>query len=119
MKKSTQNSEHYTWNKNCSGWHLVKSQDLSIIEELMPPETMEVKHYHELTQQFFYILKGIATFLVEDETIEVRAREGIHIKPMIKHQIKNLSNENLEFLVISQPTSRGDRIEVGLNNNAE
>ena len=45
MKTSKRNSEHYHWGNNCSGWHLVKSENLSIIEELMPPNTLEKKRF--------------------------------------------------------------------------
>ena len=111
MKLSKQNTKHYFWGEKCSGWHLVQSQDLHIIEELMPPNTSETKHYHHFAQQFFYILKGIATFEIEDKTYEINEREGVHILPNIRHQIKNLTDQNLDFLVISQPTTRGDKSE--------
>lgn len=111
MLKSKENSEHYKWGNNCDGWHLVKSQSLSIIEELMPPHTEEQAHYHEKSQQFFKILKGTATFHFKDEVIKVPAGKGIHIPAKVQHQIKNEKDSNLEFIVISEPTTRGDRIE--------
>ncbi len=109
MKKSKENSEHYKWGDNCSGWHLVKTQSLSVIEELMLPKTQEKKHYHSNSQQFFRILKGIATFEVENEVLEIESGNGIHILPKTKHRIRNDQSENLEFIVISEPTTRGDR----------
>lgn len=112
MITSKDNSEHYNWGNNCSGWHLVKSKELSIIEELMPPNTKETKHYHKNAEQFFRILKGKAIFELEDKTIEVRAGEGIHILPKVKHRIRNDQSTDLEFIVISQPTTRGDRYEL-------
>lgn len=111
MKKSKENSAHYTWGDNCSGWHLVQTESLSIIEELIPPNTKEKKHHHKVSQQFFRILKGKATFEVEKELIEVEEGKGIHILPNVKHSIRNDQPVDLEFLVISQPTTRGDRIE--------
>lgn len=111
MKKSKENSEHYYWGNNCSGWHLVKSETLSVIEELMPPKTQENKHYHNNAQQFFRILKGKATFEIEDEIIEVERGNGIHIPPKVRHQIQNNQSESLEFIVISVPTTRGDRFD--------
>jgi len=110
MKKSKENSEHYKWGNNCNGWHLVKSEKLSIIEELMPANTSEQKHYHNFSEQYFYILNGTATFEMEKEIVEVNKGEGIHIYPQVVHQIKNEKSTDLEFIVISQPTSRGDRI---------
>lgn len=110
MKISKENSEHYYWGDKCSGWHLVKSDNLSIIEELMFPNTKEEKHYHNFSEQFFQILNGTATFEIGNQVIEVEKGKGIHILPEIIHRIRNDKSENLEFIVISQPTTRGDRI---------
>ncbi len=110
MKRNKQNSEHYYWGQQCSGWHLVKSKHLSIIQEHMPPATQEQKHYHHFAEQFFFILGGVASFQIEEEWIEVEQGEGIHILPEIKHLIKNKREKDLEFLVISQPSTRGDRV---------
>lgn len=112
MIKSVKNAEHYWWGEKCEGWHLVKSQELSIIQELMPPGTAEHKHFHQTAFQFFYILKGTATFELGNEIIEASENEGISINPGLKHQIKNLTDNDLEFIVISQPTTRGDRINI-------
>lgn len=110
MIKNRKNSEHYTWGTHCSGWPLVNTATLSIIEECMPPNTEEVLHYHKNAQQFFYILRGTASFIIENEAFTVNANEGIHILPRKKHQIINKEQHNLEFLVISEPTSRGDKM---------
>ena len=111
MKKSKSNSEHYKWGNNCDGWHLVKSESLSVIEELMPPKTQEQKHYHNYSQQFFRILSGIATFEIENTIIEIEQGNGIHIPPKTKHRIRNDQTVNLVFIVISEPTTRGDRYD--------
>lgn len=113
MKKSVHNAEHYFWGEQCSGWQLVQSEGLSVIQELMPAATKEQKHFHSRAQQFFYILKGTATFEIEGAVERVEAFCGLHIKAGIWHQIRNESGEELHFLVISQPSSRGDRTNVG------
>jgi hypothetical protein len=51
--KSTDNTEHYIWGDNCDGWHLLKSDSLSIIQEKMPAQTSEGLHFHNTAQQFF------------------------------------------------------------------
>ena len=112
MKISKEEAEHYTWGKNCDGWHLLKSDTLSIIQEKMPVGTEEALHYHHQSQQFFYILSGTATFEIEDKIVEVKANEGLHIEPNQKHKIKNESISDLHFLVISEPKSHGDRVNV-------
>ena|ERR1700741_799249 len=112
MIRSIHNAEHYTWGNNCDGWHLLKSDDLSVIQERMPTGTAEVLHFHERTQQLFYILSGIATFEINTEVILVRANESIHVPKGTAHRISNQQNEELIFIVISQPKSHGDRVEL-------
>lgn len=107
--KSIRNAEHYTWGNNCDGWHLLRSKGLSVIREKMPSGTSELKHFHANAQQLFYILSGVATFTVEEETVVVHANESLHIPASVKHFIANATTEALEFLVISQPEAQGDR----------
>jgi mannose-6-phosphate isomerase-like protein (cupin superfamily) len=51
----------------------------------------------------------MATFYANDERIEVEVQKGLLIKPGIKHYIANETDEALDFLVISQPTTNNDR----------
>ena len=88
-KLDQQNTEHYNWGNNCDGWHFLKSDNLSVIKEKMPPFASEKIHYHHKTQQVFYVLSGIATFEVDDLEITVKQHEGFYIKPGIKHKIIN------------------------------
>jgi mannose-6-phosphate isomerase-like protein (cupin superfamily) len=112
MITSTQNAEHYIWGNECDGWHLLKSDSLSVIQERMPSGTGEQLHYHERAQQVFYILSGMATFEVDGELKAVNPGESIHIKPLTKHRIINNGSEDLHFLVISEPKAHGDRINL-------
>ncbi|MFC7443100.1 cupin domain-containing protein [Laceyella putida] len=111
MKISKQTAPHYIWGSRCDGWHLVQQENLSIIHEHMPPGTQEVRHYHSRARQFFFVLTGVATMEVQGELITLYPHEGIEIPPRVSHQMINRSSEAVEFLVISQPTTRGDRVE--------
>jgi mannose-6-phosphate isomerase-like protein (cupin superfamily) len=110
MKISKQNAEHYLWGSNCDGWHLVRSQDLSIIHERMPTNTSEVRHYHEKSRQFFFVLSGTVTIEIDDKEIILHQHEGVEVPPLVPHRVFNQSEHEVEFLVISQPTSKGDRV---------
>lgn len=112
MKRSRQNAEHYRWGENCDAWYLLKSHTLSVIEEVMPPGTAEQLHYHTTSQQLFYVLSGTATFDIDGETVVVGANESLHIQNGIRHRIRNESNGELRFLVISQPPSHDDRVNL-------
>jgi mannose-6-phosphate isomerase-like protein (cupin superfamily) len=78
----------------------------------MPAGTSEVFHYHERAQQFFFMLFGEAMMEVEDQEIRLTAGEGLHIPAGCRHRIKNVSPRMIRFLVISQPPSHGDRIDI-------
>lgn len=110
MKISKAHAEHYTWGEQCDGWHLVKGQELSVIHERMPGKTAEVRHYHERSRQFFFVLRGEAVLEVAGVRHQLSLHEGVEVPPGIPHQMKNESSDDVEFLVISQPTTRGDRI---------
>jgi mannose-6-phosphate isomerase-like protein (cupin superfamily) len=107
---STTTAGHYIWGEVCDGWHLVRSEALSIIEESMPPASNEQRHWHQRARQFFYVLEGELTIQFDDRTVSLKARQGIEIAPGLPHQAKNLSQADTRFLVISQPPSHGDRI---------
>ena len=107
-----QGSEHYQWGNQCAGWTMVDEEALSIKLESMPPETSESRHFHHHAQQFFFILKGSATFEIENEVLVVRANEGILIKPSQKHKISNAGTVLLEFILVSQPSTFNDRVNL-------
>lgn len=107
---SIENAEHYIWGDNCNGWHLLERADMSVIQERVPAGGAEVMHYHERSRQFFYILEGEGRIAFEDREVILQKGKGIEIDPMVKHQFRNSSQADVHFLVISVPSTRGDRI---------
>jgi mannose-6-phosphate isomerase-like protein (cupin superfamily) len=107
---SKDTAEHYSWGDGCDGWHLVKQPELSVIHERMPPGTAEVRHYHQHARQFFYVLSGEATLEINQNQQIIYPFQGIEVPPGVPHQVFNRSGAAVEFLVISQPTTRGDRL---------
>ena len=110
MKISKDTAEHYIWGEACDGWRLVNEADRSIIHERMPAGTCEARHYHEKAIQFFFVLSGTAVIEVDGEQVTLGRHEGVSVLPGIPHQMKNESGHDVEFLVISQPATAGDRI---------
>jgi mannose-6-phosphate isomerase-like protein (cupin superfamily) len=101
--------EHYAWGEGCDGWHLVRTPGLSVIAERMPAGINEISHYHARAQQYVFVLQG--ALLLESEGIQhrLRAQEGAHVPAGTPHQARNVSDAPVEFLVISEPPSHGDR----------
>ena len=112
MVISIENAEHYIWSEICDGWHLLKRDDISIIQERVPAGRAEVMHYHKASRQYFYILEGEGTIVFENDEVVLKKGQGLEIPLQVKHQFKNQSNTDVHFLVISIPTTRGDRINV-------
>jgi mannose-6-phosphate isomerase-like protein (cupin superfamily) len=110
---SAETAEHYIWGgpqgTDCDGWHLVKTPDLSIIEERMPSGTQEQRHLHRRARQFFLVLEGELVLEVEREEFVLGPGEGLEIAPGKAHQAINCSSSAVRFLVTSQPPSHGDR----------
>jgi mannose-6-phosphate isomerase-like protein (cupin superfamily) len=107
-----QTAEHYLWGDNCDSWVLADTFGLSVKQENMPSSTREKLHFHNNAQQFFYILKGSATFYLNDVKTIVTEQKGILIEPKNKHYIANETNEQLEFICIFHPTTNNDRTTI-------
>ena len=106
---SRSTARHYLWGSSCDGWHLLEGEDLSVIEERVPPGAGERRHRHARARQFFYVRAGEAQLERAGETIRLRAGEGLHVAPGQAHALRNEGAEELRFLVVSAPRSHGDR----------
>jgi len=109
---SPSTAEHYVWGGVCDGWHLLKHEGLSVIQERVPPGAREVKHVHARAHQFFYVLAGTATLEFADQSTTFGAGHGVHVPAGVEHRFTNASAEEVVFLVISSPPTAGDRINV-------
>ena len=104
--------KHYLWGTLCDSFVLADEPGLSIKEEIMSPGTKEQVHYHNVAQQFFYILEGEENFMVNEESFTLEKNQGIHIQSGERHYIANDQKLELSFLVISSPSTNEDRIFV-------
>ena len=108
---SRETAEHFTWREVCDGWYLVNQPErLTVLHERMPPGSSEVRHLHRQAYQFFFILAGTATLKIAGRSVQLHPLEGAAIPPQVAHQMRNRADAPLEFLVISQPNSREDRV---------
>ena len=103
-------SKHYKWGSDCDGWHLLNTELLSVIKERVPKGGVEEMHFHRKAQQLFFVLQGVATIQLGEETYRVPRGEAMHVPPKTPHRLENTGEEELIFLVISQPHSHTDKI---------
>jgi mannose-6-phosphate isomerase-like protein (cupin superfamily) len=102
----------YRWGDDCHGWNFVDTDELSVKQELMPPDTAEQLHYHEKATQMFFILKGRAIMTINGVESMLKPEQGILILPGQKHFISNNDQADLEFILYSYPSTKNDRINL-------
>ena len=101
----------YTWGEDCSAQPIIDQSNLSIKRERMPKGSAEEWHFHQKAEQYFFIQVGSARFeCIGATAIEVKAGQTIHLPQGCIHRI--LALEAVEFMVISQPNTENDRINV-------
>ena len=105
-------TNHYRWGDGCDGWRLVETDMLSVREERMPPGTAEQAHLHRWARQLFYVLEGTCVMATPRRKRTVASGMGVVIDPGVPHQFRNPGPDGAHFLVISGPTTVGDRSPV-------
>ena len=61
MKIDKNNAQQYVWGNACNAWHLVQTEQLSVILERVPAGKSDVPHFHRHSEQFFFVQEGMAT----------------------------------------------------------
>ena len=109
MIRSVRTGEHYRWGEVCDGWRLVEGPDLSVIQERIPPGAGEVRHYHSRARQVFFVLDGELQIELRGQRFRLVAQESLEVPPGDAHCVRNAGEVDAVFLVVSAPTTRGDR----------
>ena len=93
--------------KILTSWMLISSQNteskgISVQISEVPVGSEQPIHNHE-PEQCYYIIKGKGLMFIEDESKKVAAGDAIYIPSNLKHGIKNIGNEVLEYLTANAP----------------
>ena len=112
MIRSARTAEHYRWGDVCDGWRLVEGSDLSVIQERIPPGAGEVRHYHTRARQVFFVLRGELQIELRNQIFQLVAEDCLEVPPGDPHRVRNVGDIDAAFLVVSAPTTQGDRINV-------
>jgi mannose-6-phosphate isomerase-like protein (cupin superfamily) len=110
--KNTTNAEHYLWGDACDGWRLLARSDLAVTQERIPAGRGEVEHYHGKARQLFYVLNGSLRIAIESDTFDLSKGDSLEVPPTTPHRVWNGGMDDAHFLVISAPTTQGDRVNV-------
>jgi len=112
MVKNVGNAEHYRWGEICDGWRLLNGSDLSVVQERVPRGAGEVRHYHQRARQCFFVLSGQLDIEVGEQKVRVSSGDALEVAPGEPHRVRNVGDADATFLVVSAPTTLGDRINL-------
>jgi quercetin dioxygenase-like cupin family protein len=103
------NAPHYIWGGTCDGWRLLDGAGLSVTEERMPAGGQEDRHFHAEATQLFYVLKGRLNIEVDGRVSILNSGDALSVFPKAKHEVRNDSATDVQFLVISAPATHNDK----------
>lgn len=69
-------------------------------------------HYHEDMEEVFIILTGLVEMTVDGKSNELRPGDAIVIAPREVHKMKNLTDQDLEYIVLGMTTDEGGQTVV-------
>ena len=75
----------------------------SLAEATLPPLGETERHYHKLSEEFYFILDGTGEMEIDGEVASVQPGDGILIPPGAWHQIKAAGEAELRFLCCCSP----------------
>ena len=84
----------------------------SLAHATLPPGKTSLPHRFKTASEVYYILNGEGVMHIEDETERVGPGDTIYIPPKAVQFIKNIGDNNLEFLCIVYPEWQPDAEEL-------
>lgn len=78
------------------------TQNLSIQISEVPVASAQPLHNHG-PEQCYYIIRGKGLMIIENESKEIAAGDAVYIPSNLKHGIKNIGDEVLEYLTANAP----------------
>ncbi len=78
-----------------------KNHSLALV--MLPPERSSRLHYHNVSEETYFILRGTARIRIDDHEFTLRPDQACLIKPLEQHQVFNDGPESLEFVTIFAP----------------
>ncbi|MFW9986697.1 MAG: cupin domain-containing protein [Candidatus Odinarchaeota archaeon] len=85
----------------------------SLAYVVIPPHCSSVHHFHNTSEETYFILKGQGKLIINDTEHIVRPGDAVLISPGDHHQIFTEGHDALEFIVTcAPPWNQDDNIQV-------
>jgi len=75
----------------------------SVAVVTLPPGHSSAMHYHHVSEESYYVLRGKAQMVIDDQTFQLAPGQACLIEPGEQHQIFSVGEQELEFIAISAP----------------
>jgi mannose-6-phosphate isomerase-like protein (cupin superfamily) len=85
----------------------------------MPPGASDLPHFHRLARQLFFVLEGRLQIEVNQERFDLEAGDSLVVPPERIHRVHNRSDSDVLFLLVSAPSTTGDRENVDVTPRTE
>ncbi len=87
------------------------SKTHSVAVVIIPPGKSSDAHYHLVSEETYYILRGAARMVIDGHSFALRPGQVCLIRPGERHQIFNLGGEDLQFIAVcAPPWQAGDSV---------
>jgi mannose-6-phosphate isomerase-like protein (cupin superfamily) len=80
----------------------------SLAHVVVPPGKLSPRHYHKISEESYYLLKGQARLIIDGHEFTLAPGQSCLIMPGEVHQVFNDEEGDLEFLVVCAPAWAGD-----------
>jgi mannose-6-phosphate isomerase-like protein (cupin superfamily) len=75
----------------------------SLAHIVIAPGGASSRHFHKVTEETYYILRGAASMTIDSQTLALGPGDTCLIGPGEVHQITNSGGDDLEFLAVCAP----------------
>lgn len=80
----------------------------SFVHVVIPVSGESPAHYHKVSEETYYILRGKGRFVLDGQECVVEPGDACLIMPPQVHQLFNIGDDELEFLTVSGPAFNPD-----------
>ncbi len=85
----------------------------SLARIIIPPGKSSSTHYHQSSQESYFILAGEGWMQINQESFQLQAGDVCFLQEDDIHRIENRGNKELEFLAVCAPAwTPGDSFEI-------
>lgn len=109
-KKELSKLKKIEWLKHHFAWTLIETKHGNLKYEEIPINGKSDIHFHQNSIQFFFITQGRAKFILDKEKHILNETDGIEVPPRKLHQVINIGNNKLLFLLASFPSVKDSDI---------